>query len=94
MLHSFQQHSLGRQNQLHAAHGVTSSLAAQSSFELGANAASSHLGQGLLLSQVSGNGGIGGVANAHLGNPKNVSSLTQQQQVQPTGTLASQPNSH
>ena len=49
MLQSFHQHSIGRQNQLHSTSGVTSSLAAQASFDLGNAALGQHHAQGMLF---------------------------------------------
>ena len=49
MLQSFHQHSIGRQNQLHSTSGVTSSLAAQASFDLGNAALGQHPAQGMLF---------------------------------------------
>ena len=67
MLHSFHQHSIGRQNQLHASSG----LAAQASFELGNNAGlGQHHAQGMLFA-----------AGHSTGNSHHVAQLTSPQKL-------------
>lgn len=66
MIHSFHQHPMGRQNQLHSTSGVGSSLGAQPSFDMGSSSAQqqhAHNGQGIIYAT----GGNPSGAHLHLG---------------------------